>query len=58
MFTGLIEDVGTVVRADRRSDALVLGIRPAAFPASELSRGESGCHDGASLTLTDIAGDT
>lgn len=58
MFTGLIEDVGTVVRADRRSDALVLGIRPAAFPASELTLGESVCHDGACLTVTDIAGDT
>jgi riboflavin synthase len=58
MFTGLVEDVGTVVRADRRSDALVLGIRPAAFQASALVIGESVCHDGACLTVTDIAGDT
>ncbi len=33
MFTGLVEDVGTVARADRRCDALVLAIRPARIPA-------------------------
>jgi riboflavin synthase len=54
MFTGLVEDVGSVVRADRRSDALVLAVRPARIPLAELTVGESVCHDGACLTVTDI----
>src|SRR5690348_9335067 len=57
MFTGLVEDVGTVARADRRSDALVLSIRPGRIPVSELQLGESVCHDGACLTVTDIGRD-
>ena len=58
MFTGLVEDVGTVARADRRSDALVLAIRPRQLPLGELVVGESICHDGACLTVTEIARDT
>ena len=58
MFTGLVEDMGTVVRADRRSDALVLAIRPARIPVAELTVGESVCHDGACLTVTDLGRDT
>ena len=58
MFTGLVEDVGTVASANRRSDALVLAIRPAAFPVSELAVGESVCHDGACLTVTDVGHDS
>ncbi len=58
MFTGLVEDVGTVARADRRSDALVLGIRPNALPLGELVIGESICHDGACLTVTEIGHDS
>lgn len=58
MFTGLVEDVGTVARADRRSDALVLAIRPARIPVTELTVGESVCHDGACLTVTDVGRDT
>jgi riboflavin synthase len=54
MFTGLVEDVGTVARADRRSDALVLAVRPSRIPLAELALGESVCHDGACLTVTDI----
>jgi riboflavin synthase len=54
MFTGLIEDVGTVVRADRRSDALVLAIRPTALPVREVSLGDSVCHDGVCLTVTEV----
>ncbi len=57
MFTGLVEDVGTVARADRRSDALVLAIRPTAIPLAELTVGESICHDGACLTVTEIGRD-
>lgn len=58
MFTGLVEDVGIVVRADRRSDALALGVRPAALQVAELGVGESVCHDGACLTVTAIHGDS
>lgn len=57
MFTGLVEDVGTVARADRRSDALVLTIRPARIPLGELAAGESICHDGACLTVTELLRD-
>ena len=55
MFTGLVEDVGSVARADRRSDALTLAIRPARFAVSELAVGESVCHDGACLTVTGLS---
>ena len=58
MFTGLVEDTGTVVRADRRSDALVLAIRPTHLAVAELALGESVCHDGACLTVTEVARDT
>src|SRR5262245_37849123 len=58
MFTGLVEDVGTVTRADRRSDALVLAVRPTRMPLGELVLGESVCHDGACLTVTDIGRDS
>ena len=40
MFTGLVEDTGTVARADRRSDALVLAIRPARIPLGDATTGE------------------
>lgn len=58
MFTGLVEDVGTVARADRRSDALVLAIRPQRIPLGELTVGESICHDGACLTVTELGRET
>ena len=58
MFTGLVEDLGTVTRADRRSDALVLAIRPAKIDVAELEVGESVCHDGACLTVTDRGRDS
>jgi len=58
MFTGLVEDLGTVVRADRRSDALVLAIRPQQIPLGELAVGDSICHDGTCLTVTELARET
>ena len=58
MFTGLVEDLGTVARADRRSDALVLAIRPRRIPLGELALGESVCHDGACLTVTEVGRET
>lgn len=54
MFTGLVEDTGAIVAAERRSDALILGVRPTRIPLAELTVGESICHDGTCLTVTDI----
>jgi riboflavin synthase len=56
VFTGLVEDVGTVVRADRTEDTLVLRMRPAGIPIAELAVGDSLCHDGTCLTITSIEG--
>jgi riboflavin synthase len=56
VFTGLVEDVGTVVRADRTADAVILAIKPARIPLAELAVGDSLCHDGTCLTITQIAG--
>ena len=58
VFTGLVEDIGTVARADRRSDALVLVVRPAAIDVGSLAIGESICHDGVCLTVTEAGGGT
>ncbi|HEY0251393.1 MAG TPA: riboflavin synthase, partial [Kofleriaceae bacterium] len=58
VFTGLVEDAGTIVRADRRSDALVLVVRPQKIPVAELVLGESVCHDGACLTVTETSRDS
>lgn len=57
MFTGLVEDVGTVAAAERRADALVLTVRPARLPVAELALGESVSHDGVCLTVTETLGD-
>jgi len=58
VFTGLIEDLGTIVRADRRSDALVLTVRPTAIAVTALGLGESIAHDGVCLTVTATHGDS
>lgn len=57
MFTGLVEDTGAIVSAERRGEALILGIRPARIALADLTVGESMCHDGACLTVTEIASD-
>jgi riboflavin synthase len=57
MFTGLVEDTGVIVSAERRSDALVLGVRPQRIALAELTAGESVCHDGTCLTVTDLGRD-
>lgn len=57
MFTGLVEDTGVVVSTEWiAGSALVLWIRPQRISLAELSVGESICHDGACLTVTDVAG--
>jgi riboflavin synthase len=45
------------VSAEQRRDAVVLGIRPQRIALAELAIGESVCHDGACLTVTDVTGD-
>lgn len=55
MFTGLVEDVGTVVRADRSSAALMLGIRPDKLDINQFSTGESISHDGVCLTYVSMS---
>jgi riboflavin synthase len=54
MFTGLVEDTGAIVSVEARTDAVVLGIRPSRIALAELVVGESICHDGACLTVTDV----
>ncbi|MGE0871588.1 MAG: riboflavin synthase [Kofleriaceae bacterium] len=54
MFTGLVEDIGVVTRADRRSDALVIAVKPTRISVAELVIGESVCHDGTCLTVTEV----
>ncbi|MEZ4363225.1 MAG: riboflavin synthase [Kofleriaceae bacterium] len=54
MFTGLVEDIGTLVHLERRADAVVATLAPRAIPLAELSPGESICHDGACLTVTEL----
>lgn len=55
MFTGLVEDIGTIVRLDRRSDAMVLTIATRAINAAELALGESVAVNGVCLTVTERA---
>jgi riboflavin synthase len=55
VFTGLVEDIGTVARIDRRSDAAVLHIEPSSFRATELALGESIAVDGACLTVSEAS---
>lgn len=56
MFTGLVEDCGTVRRCDRRSDALVLTIEPSSIDVGDLVEGESVACDGVCLTVTSFGG--
>jgi riboflavin synthase len=54
MFTGLVEDTGAIVTAEARADALVLAVRPQRIALAEIVVGESICHDGACLTVTEL----
>jgi len=53
MFTGLVEDVGQVVAAERRGDSVDLAITPTRFPVAELQLGDSVAIDGTCLTVTE-----
>jgi riboflavin synthase len=57
MFTGLIEDVGRVVKLERRGSAARLTVATL-LPAAGFSSGDSVAVNGACLTVTRIAGDT
>jgi riboflavin synthase len=56
LFTGLVEDIGTVELADHRSDAVRLAIVPARIPVDGLTPGESIAVDGICLTVTECQG--
>lgn len=53
VFTGLVEDVGTVERADAGPDSRVLTVRPTTLPVDQLAIGESVAVDGVCLTVTE-----
>jgi riboflavin synthase len=58
VFTGLVEDVATISNITRRSDAMVLSVKPAGMPVNELSVGDSISHDGVCLTVTELRSDS
>ncbi|ACY15980.1 riboflavin synthase [Haliangium ochraceum] len=53
MFTGLVQDIGTIARVDRRSDAAILRIATKRIHAAELELGESVAVNGVCLTVTE-----
>ena len=53
LFTGLVEDVGVIERAERRSDAMQLSIVTQRVDSSELAVGDSIAIDGVCLTATE-----
>jgi len=55
VFTGLVEDIGTVERVEIGPAARVLTVRPAGFSIDELVLGESVAVDGVCLTVTERA---
>ena len=52
MFTGLIEDIGTVARLDRRGDSVILTIQTNKIDVADLELGESVAVNGVCLTVT------
>ena len=52
MFTGLVEDVGTIERVEPAGGTCLIEVRPAALPIGELAVGDSIAIDGACLTVT------
>lgn len=53
VFTGLIQDMGRILRTTRRGDAAELQIAPDTLRAETLEIGESVAVDGACLTVTE-----
>lgn len=56
MFTGLIQDVGTVVQAQRRGENLLLGVRTR-MDLAQVALGDSICIEGYCQTVVRIDGD-
>lgn len=56
MFTGLVEDVGTITRVSRRGSGKELAIRTL-LPMAEIAVGDSVAVDGACLTAESFEGD-
>jgi riboflavin synthase len=52
VFTGLVEDMGKIERADRRGDSVELVVAPDTLDATELALGDSISIDGVCLTVT------
>ncbi len=52
MFTGLVEDVGTIARVEPNGGICLIEVRPAVLPIGELAIGDSIAIDGACLTVT------
>lgn len=57
MFTGIIEELGTVARLERSAEAATLTVR-APVAASDASLGDSICVDGVCLSVTEIDHET
>lgn len=57
MFTGLIEDVGRLVKLERRGSSARLAVATQ-LPAVEFRKGDSVAVNGVCLTVTSIDGDT
>lgn len=55
MFTGLVEGMGSVIRAERTEAGRRLAVEPP-FPVGELSPGESVAVDGACLSVAELDG--
>jgi riboflavin synthase len=52
VFTGLVEDVGSVARVELGAGTCLIEVRPAALPVDELAIGDSIAVDGVCLTVT------
>jgi riboflavin synthase len=52
VFTGLVEDVGTIARVERGQGTCLFEVRPSALPVEELATGDSIAVDGVCLTVT------
>src|SRR4029450_10274498 len=56
MFTGIVEELGTIVRMDWHGDGATLGVRGATV-TTDAAPGDSICVSGVCLTVVDVDGD-
>ena len=57
MFTGLVEEVGTVVAVEPTEGGRRLRVRSATVTAADAAVGDSVCHNGVCLTITSFTND-